>query len=270
MTDRSLYLYERRGSDYVPTDLCVGPWSGQTQNGAMVAGLLAQVLDSTPTRIPMIPMDFHLEILKPVPFAPLTIDVRVVRDGQKLQVLQASLRAGTNEIALATLVKLRNAPEIAPVQSIFPHSEPLPETLPRMEVDYAYFQFVDIRLLRGAFNELGPGAAWMRVCGDILAGSDNTSLGALALCADAGSGLAAFVSRSEWVYPNVSLAIHMHRPMTGKWALMDSTTRTQGHGVAQIHSTLSDTSSSFGQVQQSVIFEPIGEQHSVRPSPFGG
>ena len=269
MTDRSLTLYERRGSEYAPTDLCVGPWSGQTQNGAMVAGLLAQVLDSTPTRIPMVPMDFHLEILKPVPFVPLTIDVRVARDGQKLQVLQASMRAGTSEIALATLVKLRSAPEIAPVQSVAPHSEPLPETLPRMDIDYAYFKFVDIRLVRGAFSELGPGAAWMRVCGEIIAGCDNTALGGLAVCADAGSGLGACVSRSEWAYPNISLAIHCHRPMTGTWALMDSTTRTQGHGVAQIHSTLSDASSCFGQVQQSVIFEPLAQQHSVRSSPFG-
>ena len=260
MTERDLYLYERRGAEYLPSALCFGPWSARTQNGAMVAALVAQALDSVPTRMPMIPMDFHLTILKPVPFGPLTVNVRVVREGQKLQVLQGSLLAGSTEVALATLVKLRDAPEIAPAQNIAAHAERLPDTLERSPASHAYFETVDCRVLRGGFNALRPGAVWMRMCARIVAGSDNAALGALALYADAGSGLGTLVPRTEWSYPNVTLALRCHRNMVGEWVLIDSTMHTQGHGVAQIQSTLSDLSSCFGQAHQSVILEPTPAQ----------
>ena len=235
----------------------------------MVAGLIGQVLDGVPAKLAMIPMDFHLAILKPVPFVPLTVDVRIARQGKKLQVLQASLIADGAEVALATLVRLRDASDIAPANSVAPHSEPPPETLPRLAVAYPYFEFVDCRLIRGSFSELGSGASWMRVCGNIIAGDDNTSLGALAICADAGSGLGSLVSRSMWAYPNTSLTLHCHRCMMGDWILLDSVMHTQGHGVAQIHSSIADSSSRFGQVHQAVILEPLPAQQGVRPGPFG-
>ena len=157
------YLYQRQGDHYAPSEFCFGPWSQQTQNGAMVAGLLAQVLDRVESRVPMIPMDFHLEIHKPVPLRPCRIAVQVARDGAKLQVLRASMTDGVTEIAHATLVRLRDAPDLAPVQSITAHTEIPPERLSRMDSRRPYFQVIDCRLLRGSFSEPGPAAAWMRL-----------------------------------------------------------------------------------------------------------
>jgi hypothetical protein len=59
-----------------------------TQNGAMVAGLLAAVLDAMPAPVPMIATDLHFTLLKPEPFEASCIDLRVVRLGRKLEVLE--------------------------------------------------------------------------------------------------------------------------------------------------------------------------------------
>jgi hypothetical protein len=88
----------------------------------------------------------------------------------------------------------------------------------------------------------------MRPRGAIIGGEAASRVGAMALCADAGSGLSAVVPRDAWRFPNVSLSIHSHRSMVGEWLLLESRMETEGHGVAQVLSVLSETIGGFGPV----------------------
>ena len=251
-------LYERMGPLFRPLPAVRGPWLPGTQNGAAVAALTTSLLESTPTRVPMIPMSLHVEFLQPVPMKEFTVDIRVVRDGQRLQILQARLRSGDTDALLATLTRLRSSGEAeAPLHppASAPAAAPAPETLQRYRSASPYFDFVDCRIASGGFNEQGPGRAWMRMTGQFIAGAAPTPLACATLMADAASGLSSIVPRADWSYPNVSLSLHLHRSPRGPWLMLDSRTFAEGGGVAQTVSTLGDQAGPFGRAQQALILE---------------
>jgi len=256
-------LYERMGPLFRPLPSVRGPWLPATQNGAAIAALTASVLESAPTRVPMIPMSLHVEFLQPVPMQEFSVDIRAVRDGQRLQILQARLRCGETDALLATLTRLRSNGEAGLHPAAGAPVTPVPETLQRYRSASPYFDFVDCRIVSGGFNEHGPGRAWMRMLGQFVAGEAPTALACAVLIADAASGLSSIVPRSDWTYPNVALSLHLHRIPHGPWLLLDSQTFAQGGGVAQTVSTLGDLSGPFGRAHQALILERRTENPST-------
>jgi hypothetical protein len=218
----------------------------------MISGLLAQVLEGTPSRSPMVSMDLHIEILKPIPLQALTIKTQVVREGQHLQVVQGTLLAGETAVALATLLRLRTQ-SAAPAALDSTLRNTPPGNLTVIQGREPYFEFIDCRTINDDFDRPGPGAAWFRPKGEVIAGQPCSSLAVAMICADAGGGLSTSVSRREWSYPNVSLSLHAHRAPIGEWLKMESETMTSGDGVAQVHSKLSDTAGLFAAAHQALI-----------------
>lgn len=208
----------------------------------------------------MLPVALHIEILKPVPFQEISIEVQAVREGRKLQVLRGILTADGTARAIATLVRLRDAPQIHPLPeqvAVMSAAEYQgPEGLPSCRHASPFFQLVECRRLHGGFEQLGRGVAWMRLRGQIIAGESPSAFAAVVLCADAAGGLGAVVPRSSWNYPNVTLSVHLERPPEGDWVLLDSQMLNQGRGVAQASGVVADLTGRVGSIQQALILEP--------------
>src|SRR5690349_1903169 len=111
--DSSLFVRDSADSSlFHPTELTRGPWSPAAQHGGPPSALLAMVLeahdDEKAPRRPegsddaMFVARLTVELLKPVPLAPLVVRVNVERPGRKVQLLSASLNADGKEVARAT------------------------------------------------------------------------------------------------------------------------------------------------------------------------
>ncbi len=69
-----------------------------------------------------------VDLMRPVPVAPLTIETEIVREGRKIQLVNARLLAGGNEVVRASALRIRVAPGALPETAGTPPLDlPLPE-----------------------------------------------------------------------------------------------------------------------------------------------
>ena len=77
------------------------------QHGGAPASLVAWAAERIPTREPMHVVRLTIDLLKPVPIAPLEIRTDVVREGRKIQVCAISLSSEGVEVVRASVLKVR-------------------------------------------------------------------------------------------------------------------------------------------------------------------
>jgi Thioesterase-like superfamily len=102
-----------------PTDLARGPWSPDALHGGPIAAVLARAVEACDTLVPMRVARLTVELLRPVPLAPLLVTARIVRAGKRVQLVEGSVIAGETEVARVTALQIRTAavpvPEPAPL-----------------------------------------------------------------------------------------------------------------------------------------------------------
>src|SRR3954471_8321409 len=103
-------LFERDGDCYIPTPLTRGPWDPRAMHGGAPSALFTHVCEQHDPG----PADFvariTVELLRPVPLEPLTMRVRTIRPGRKVQWIEAALLDGDErEVTRATVLRLRTA-----------------------------------------------------------------------------------------------------------------------------------------------------------------
>src|SRR5690606_27110120 len=76
-------FYELDGEVWTPTEVCRSPWRPDAVNGMCLAGLLAHAAEQVPAPGPMLPTRINIDILRPVPFAPCTTRIEMIRPGRK-------------------------------------------------------------------------------------------------------------------------------------------------------------------------------------------
>ena len=90
------------GDAFVPTENAAGPWDPNALHGGAPAALMARALEAVDPGIDMFVSRLTVEFMRPVPMAPLHLKTAVIRPGRRVQLLQASLESGGQEVARAT------------------------------------------------------------------------------------------------------------------------------------------------------------------------
>src|SRR3954452_9829770 len=93
----AIYLPERPDR-FVPTELARGPWDPNAQHGGAPAALIARAIERVESAVPMDVVRITYEFLRPVPLTPLDLRTRVLRDGKRVQLVEAQLHAGELEV----------------------------------------------------------------------------------------------------------------------------------------------------------------------------
>jgi hypothetical protein len=86
-------LFETDGDLFVPTRLGRGYWQPGTLSGAAMASLLGFVIERDVMEPGLIPVRFGVDMLRMAPAQPLGVDLRVLHDGGRLKLVEASLSA---------------------------------------------------------------------------------------------------------------------------------------------------------------------------------
>jgi len=262
MADDALFVPD--GDRFVSTELTRGPWTPEAQHGGPPAALLARAVERAGNGDGMLVARLTVELLRPVAVVPLTVTAKVVRPGRKVQLVEASMRAGDVEVARATALRIRTAdlPLSAPIAVDSP--PPAPESgsasLPPWGDAIAYRSFhrdgVEHRFVKGSFTEPGPATDWIRLRVPLVAGEPTSPLARVTAAADFGNGISWALSRTEgWQFINPDLTIYLHRHPTDEWVCLESRTSVEPHGVGLAESRLWDRRGPLGRSLQSLLLD---------------
>src|ERR1700755_2134614 len=84
-----------------------GPWDPRMQHGSAPAGLAVWPAEAIPTQVAMRVARVTVDLMRPVPLAPLTLETEVLREGRKIQLCAVRVRAGDVVAPGATILKVK-------------------------------------------------------------------------------------------------------------------------------------------------------------------
>ncbi len=263
MTDA---VFRLDGDLVVPTMLARGPWTPDAQHGGAPAALLARAVERFDGGEAMVVVRVTIELMRPVPIAPLRVTTRFSRPGKKVQLVEASLvtaETGT-EVARATGLRLRRGHVPLPEGAITSSALPGPETgvvseppwAPHLRYEGFHSGAIEMRFVRGTFAKPGPATAWIRLRVPLVAGEPTSPLSRVAASADFGNGISWVLSRRDgYRFINPDLTLYLYRYPVGEWIALEATTMPDTAGVGLAESRLYDSQGSIGRSAQSLLLE---------------
>ncbi len=254
---KSAFYNRLDGARFQPLEPATGSWNRAHQNGVGVAGLLAQTIEDAPTRSPMRIVRFTLDIMRPVPFSPVDLQVSTVRDGARMQLVDARLLANGEVVAQASAMRLRMRPSPVAEESAPPCPDPLEAPPIPVTSVLGVGCPMETRVVSGSIREAGPGAFWTRFNADLVAGEPMGGLARAAMASDIAGGPSSIVERDRWSFANVDLSLYLTRRPVGEWVLIDAVTTSAGLGVGLVNSRLADQQGVFGRAHQTLFLSPI-------------
>ena len=257
-------IYARDGDLFLPSDLARGPWSPEAQHGGPPAALLARAVERFEDGARTFVARLTVELLRPVPIAPLAVRTRFVRPGKKVQLVEASLLAGDTEVARCTALRMRREPVPLPASLPTVAAPPGPDSgsagMPPWSEQVTYAGFhnagVEHRFVAGGFVEAGPATDWIRLRVPLVAGEDTSPLCRVAAAADFGNGVSWVLSRNDgYAFINPDLTIYLHRYPEGEWVCLDAATYVGPQGTGLAESRLFDARGPIGRSVQSLLID---------------
>jgi hypothetical protein len=242
--EKDATLFVPDGSRFVPTHYCQGPHDPGTQFGGAPAALIATLVDTTPSLVPMQIARLTTDLMRPVPLTPLTPEVHVIREGKKIQVVVVSLYADGVEVTRATALRIRRAAVEADGLPDGRFANLLPTEPKPVEEDFFQPDPPGSRLAMEYLFEGSGGyyshPGWMRLRVDVIAGERPRPVARLAYCADTASGVGHVRTVAvSWI--NADVVINVIREPAGEWLSLDGRSWIGHTGSGQVQATMSDT-----------------------------
>jgi hypothetical protein len=252
-------IYRVDGDRVVTSPDAAGPWDPSMQHGSAPAALVVWAAEAIPTREPMQIARVTIDLMRPVPVAPLTLQTEVLRQGRKIQLCAVRLLAGDVVVVGATVLKIRTQgltlpPEVADQ----PTELPGPDQIPAQRPEFSSSPFVtgiSMRAARGQFGVPGPGAIWYRVDRPLIEGAPVSQAMRAVVAADFCNATAATLDFRKWTFINADLSVHFARQPVGAWILLDGESWIGPDGAGLAMARLADERGYFGRAVQSLVIE---------------
>ncbi|HWB88608.1 MAG TPA: thioesterase family protein [Acidimicrobiia bacterium] len=263
-----VYLPGDTPDTYLSTALANAGWYDEGQHGGAFAALVAgHVERHVPTLADMQVSRLTVELFRVVPLVPLRIETEVVREGKRIQNVEARIY-DPDELLLSvcTVQRLRIADLPVPEDALTESSGlPGPEAIDARVGDawgvgaggktMFHRHAMEVREIFGGFGSKGPGAVWMRLTKPIVAGWEITPLQRVVATADFCNGISRALDYDRWVFMNPDLTVHVSRYPEGAWIALsaESSYGNQGRGVAT--GTLWDETGWVGRSTQTLYLD---------------
>lgn len=232
-------FYERDGDKLAATVMTRGPWDDRFQHGGPPAALLAGAIErldggDEEYRVARV----SIELLKPVPIAPLRVELGPIKRGRTVQRIDAALTAGDETVALARGLRIRRTPLAVPPQAPvepWPDAEALDDfVFPFFRNEVGYHRAVQLRIAHGTWGAT-PVGFWSRPRIPLIGGQTTSPLEQLMILADAQSGMGVPLDVERYTFINPDLTVFFERAPAEGWLGFDirSTANAEGAGLAQ-------------------------------------
>jgi hypothetical protein len=240
------------------TEATAGPWSPEAQHAGPPSALLARAIEAEAPGRSFQLARLAVDILGPIPLAPLTLETRVVRPGRRVTLVEAVASVAERAVLIGRgwLVARPPGPRppvLGPPVDLPPRPRgPRPNPWPGAHTA-GYLSAVDWRFVDGGFAEHGPAQVWARSRLDLVAGEVTSPFCRVVTVADSGSGVSAVLDPAEWLFMNVDLTVVLHRPLSGPWVLLDAASATGRDGVGLARTLLADRRGPVGMALQTLV-----------------
>jgi hypothetical protein len=242
------------GDRFAATEHSRGPWSPEHLHGGPPSGLLARAIER------VVPEGFAcarfgVDLLRPVPFAPLAAAAQISRPGKT--VLRATATLSTDrEIAAATALFIRReevpVPALPAVAAPPPPAASQPFVFPFFRDAVGYHMAMELRLASGIFWK-GPTRMWMRPRIPLVPGEPLTPLQRVMVCADSGNGVAPVLDTAGFTFVNPDVSVALHREPLGEWLCLDARSTPEPNGIGLADTLLWDEHGPIGRGTQTLV-----------------
>lgn len=252
-------IYRVDGNSVVTSPNAAGPWDRRMQHGSAPSALVTWAAQRIPTPVPMDIARVTIDLMRPVPVAPLMIESEVLREGRKIQLCKVRLLADSVQVVGATVLKIKQQSQPLPDDV-----NDLPVTLPPPEDSLVedghgatspFAGMVSMRAARGRFGQAGAGAIWFRLDHPLVEGEAVSQAMRAVVAADFSNGTASALDFRAWTYINADLPVSLARQPVGEWILLDGESWIGPDGAGLAMSRLADRQGYFGRAVQSLVIE---------------
>ncbi|HKU06981.1 MAG TPA: thioesterase family protein [Bradyrhizobium sp.] len=248
-------IFRVDGTTAVTSPHAAGPWNPNMQHGGAPASLVVWAAERIATAMPMQIARVTIDLMRPVPVAPLTIETEVLREGRKIQLCAVRLKANGVPTVAATVLKVRRQALPLPEDVVEPPLDVLSPEQSRIEPQNSPFGLgMTIRAARGRFGGVGPGAIWYRADRPLIEGAPISQAMRAVVASDFCNASSALDFR-HWTFLNADLSVSMAREPVGEWILLDAVTWIGSDGAGLAMARLADTKGYFGRCTQSLVIE---------------
>jgi hypothetical protein len=253
-------IFRVDGTRVIPSPNAAGPWDPTMQHGSAPAALVAWAAEAIPTPQPMQVVRLTIDLMRPVPLTPLTIETDVLRAGRKIQLCEVRLLADGVTVVRATVLKIKSGDALAlpPEAADVAVTLPGPDQSTPEDRNFSSSPFVDgisIRAARGRFASVGPGAIWYRVDWPLVEGAPVSPLMRAVVASDFCNATAVPLDFKNWTFINADLTVSLARQPVGDWILLDGETFIGPYGAGIATAKLGDARGYFGRAVQSLVIE---------------
>jgi hypothetical protein len=233
-----------------------GPWHPGLQHGGAPASLVVWAAERVAAPAPMRVARLTVELLRPVPVAPLEMRVATLREGRKIQLVEIRLLDDGKEVVRGNVLKLRTAQTPLPRGPILPPvGAPPPAGIPAdPDFNFGFAAGFELRRLTTR-GKLGPALVWFRQHAPIVEGAPLTPAMRAAAVGDYSNGIATELPWDEWTFINADLTVSLAREPEGEWILSDAECWVGGDGTGLAMTRLADERGTFGRAVQSLLLE---------------
>jgi hypothetical protein len=214
------------------------------------------------TEVPMLVTRMTVDLIRPVPIAPLEVTARPLRTGRRVQLAEATIAAGGTVVARASALRIRRTEVDLPIPPDTDSAPTDPAGLPAWDDsrypagEMYHTAGVELRYAAGELGRPGPATVWVRLRQRVLPGEEPTPLMRVAAAADFGNGVSPVLDPAKFFYMNPDLTIYLHREPVGDWVCIEARTWVEPEGRGLAESALYDRRGRIGRSLQGLLVEP--------------
>jgi acyl-CoA thioesterase len=252
-------IFRVDGNRVVTSPDAAGPWDPRMQHGSAPAALVVWAAEAIPTPVPMRVARVTIDLMRPVPVAPLTVEREILREGRKIQLCGVRLVADGVVVVSASVLKIKEQSAELPADVAEPPLDvPMPDACMIEPADHASSPFarcISMRAARGRFGKLGPGAIWFRIDRPVIADAAVSQAMRAVVASDFSNGVSPALDFRKWTFINADLTVSLARQPVGDWILLDGESWIGPDGAGLATSRLADQRGYFGRAVQSLVIE---------------
>ena len=251
LPDADSYYLPLGGGRYAPTRLVQGVWSEKEQHMGPVSGLITHELERHAPRDGLQLARIAFEIYGMIAAEPTQVEVRTVRPGRTIELLEATMTVGERQVVRATAWRMsrQDTGEVAGgAGAPLPGPESLPAWDGMARWTGGFIESLEARQVPGA--ELGRARTWLRTRHPLVEGVQSTALARFVGLVDTANGVSTRVPPGTWMFPNLDLVIHLFRQPGPGWAGFDTEVVFGDDGVGLTSATLYDERGPVGRSEQ--------------------
>lgn len=253
--------YVRTGENqFISTLHSQGAWQPGEQHLSAAAGLvLAEVERRLPSDKLVSRVTF--DVLGVIHSGPFTIEVRMLRPGRSIELIEASMCHG-DQVSIQARIWRLMASDTAQVQGNEWTPLPPPDALPSLMFSKVWDGgfIASLQASQSADARPGRGQSWLRTPYPLVHEEVDPPVAGFVKLIDSANGLVVREDPKQVFFANVDLSIHFTRVPVAGWVGFDTRASFGPTGLGETFSVLSDIHGPVGTAAQSLTVRILDQQ----------